>query len=306
MKRSLLLLCMLLALIMPTNALAHITNEQNLYEDLQYSEAKAQIVYLSGLGVIAADHGTALFSPKEKLTRADLAYWAGSFFKLAGKEAKHEEIAQAAVAKGLVSSLDGNATYEDVNLAYLQGKVQVEKAKDEVTREAFAQFVYEHRGKTLYEQAGFSQGPVGKVDKVTSLEEKDAAGNSTKSYIVKIADQPYKITAHPKIVQAPVDPTEWEGRTIEESWMVSSDGSQEKQLQLIQFTKSTEQAQQAASQPADNDHANHANHGQTDPAGQEEGAGFPFVPVILVVLLVGIVGALLFGRKKKIAAKEEA
>ncbi|MGG0937584.1 hypothetical protein ABHN11_15985 [Brevibacillus centrosporus] len=192
MKRSLLLLCMLLALIMPTNALAHITNEQNLYEDLQYSEAKAQIVYLSGLGVIAADHGTALFSPKEKLTRADLAYWAGSFFKLAGKEAKHEEIAQAAV-----------------------------------------------------------------------------------------------------------DPTEWEGRTIEESWMVSSDGSQEKQLQLIQFTKSTEQAQQAASQPADNDHANHANHGQTDPAVQEEGAGFPFVPVILVVLLVGIVGALLFGRKKK-------
>lgn len=301
MKRSLVLLLMMLVLVMPTSALAHITNEQNLYEDLQYSEAKSEIVYLSGLGVIASEHGAMLFSPKEPLKRMDLAYWAGSFFRLMGKEAKHEEIAQAAVKKGLVPSLEGNATYEDVNQAYFKGKVHVENAKAEVTREDFARFVYEHRtevvdGKTLFEQAGFAPGPVGIVDKVTSLEEKDASGNSTKTYVLKVGDQQVQLTAHPKIVQAPVDPSDWEGRTMTESWIVSPDG-QPKQLQVIVFEKSDIPAkQEQTAKPAAESHAGHGEHTEQT---QETEAGFPYVPVIVGVLLVAVVGLLLFRGKRK-------
>lgn len=300
MKRHLFLLLMLLVMAVPTSALAHITNEQNLYEDLQYSEAKSEIVYLSGIGVIASDHGTMLFSPKEPLKRADLGYWVGSFFKLAGGDAKHEELAQAALEKGLVPSLEGIATYEDINRAYFKGKAQLENPAGEVTREEFARFLYEHRseaidGKTLPEQAGFARGPVGTVEKVTSVEEKDASGNSTRTYVLKVADQQVELTAHPKIVQAPVDPAEWEGRSITESWVVSQDG-RPKQLQVIVFEKSDAPAtQEQAAKPAAETHGGHGEH-----TGQVQGAdsGFPYVPVLVGVLLVAVVGLLLFGKRR--------
>jgi len=109
---------LMLVLLMPSAASAHIVNDQNLYEDIEYSTAKTEIVYLNGLGILVPDHGNALFSPKDKLQRVDLAYLTGRFHKAAASNASPDEVAAAAVEKGYVPSLEGNATYGDVNQAF--------------------------------------------------------------------------------------------------------------------------------------------------------------------------------------------
>lgn len=301
MRRSVCLFIMLV-FFLPSVVSAHIVNEQNLYDDLQYSKARAQIVYMSGLGIIPYDHhGSMLFSPQDKLTRDDLALWAGTFMGVAEKDATHDDIVAAAVSKGLVSSVQGNATYADVNQAYFQGKVSLQDAGQELTREEFALFMSEHLGdsiggKTLYDQGGFIPGPTGKVEKVTVHEEKDATGSTVKEYVLKLGESEYVLSAHPRILQASVDPSEWEGKLIQEAWLVTVEGKQ--QLQLIQFEQAANGADQKATKPqAGHDHAGHGDAAKAEAAEETDG-GFPLVPVIAGVVLVVLVGGLLFSRKK--------
>lgn len=301
MRRSVCLF-MMLVFFLPSVVSAHIVNEQNLYDDLQYSKARAQIVYMSGFGIIPYDHhGSMLFSPQDKLTREDLALWAGTYMGVAEKEATHDDILAAAVKKGLVSSLQGNATYADVNQAYFQGKASLPEAGKELTREEFALFMSEHvgdsiDGKTLYDQGGFIPGPTGKVEKVTAHEEKDASGSAVKVYSLKLGESEYVLSAHPRILQASVDPAEWEGKQIQEAWLVTVEGKQ--QLQLIQFEQAANGAEQHANKPqAGHDHAGQGDAAKAETA-EETGAGFPLVPVIAGILLIVLVGGLLFSRKK--------
>ncbi|WP_312109018.1 hypothetical protein [Brevibacillus reuszeri] len=297
--RRIMYLLMTLVLLFPTVVSAHIVNEQNLYDDLEYSKAKTEIVYLSGLGIIPYDHhGSTLFAPQDKLTRGDLAVWVGTFMGAADKEASHDDIMAAAVKKGLVSAVDGNATYADVNQAYFKGKVALSNANQELTKEEFALFMAEHLsdsidGKTIYDQGGFIPGPNGKVEKVTVQEEKDGAGNSVKVYALTLAGNNYVLSAHPRILQASVDPAEWEGKNIQESWLISVDGKQ--QLQLIRFEKA---GATMASKPATgNEHAGHEHAAKAE--GQADSASdFPWAPIVTGAILVVIVGVFLFNRKK--------
>lgn len=304
MRRSLCLLAMLL-LLLPTVVSAHIVNEQNLYDDLQYSKATPQIVQLSGLGVIAYDHGSTLFSPQEKLTREELAHWAGAFWKLKESGAAREQVTAAALEKGLVPSLDGNATYADVNQAYFAGKLAVpeQDAARELTKEEFAVFVFEHRndaveGKSLYDRGGFVAGPTGKVEKVAVREEKDAAGKTSKVYSLTISGTVHDLSAHPRVLQAAVDPAQWEGKTVEEAWLMNVAGKP--QLQLILFAKSADASGQSA-QPEKAPTADHAHAGHTDHAAAASGdeTGASMVPLVVAVVLLALVGGWLFARRRK-------
>ncbi|MBU8713355.1 hypothetical protein KM924_12670 [Brevibacillus parabrevis] len=301
MRRSLCLLAMLVWLL-PSLVSAHIVNEQNLYDDLQYSKATSQIVYLSGLGVIPYDHhGSTLFSPQEKLTREELAYWAGTFGKLQESGAARTEVTAAALAKGLVPSLDGNATYADVNQAYFAGKLAVQDAGRELTREQFALFVFEHRkdeaeGKSLYDRGGFLAGPTGKVDKVSVREEKDAEGKAAKVYSLTVSGASYDVSAHPRVLQAAVDPAEWEGRAIQEAWLMNVAGKSQPQLQLIQF----EQSANASAQPEKAASADHAHeHAGHEAAASSDESGSSLAPLVIVIVLLVLVGGFLFTRKRK-------
>jgi hypothetical protein len=48
---------------------AHVTNESNIYDDIEFSEAKEEILLLRGLNIIPYESGAQLFRPKEMLKR---------------------------------------------------------------------------------------------------------------------------------------------------------------------------------------------------------------------------------------------
>lgn len=289
---------LVMLLLVPSIASAHIVNDQNLYEDLQYSKAKSEIVYLTGLGVIPYEHGTMLFSPTDQLTRAELGFWAGAFYKLKEQGASQDEFATAAVEKGLLSSLEGIATYEDVNQALFQGKMQVDHPQAEVSREEFALFVYEHRnekveGKSLHDHAGLVPGPVGTVEKV-SIQDKAPQ--------LKLGDQELSLSAHPRVLNAAVDPATWEGRSLEQSWLLTADGQKE-QLHILLFAPSSSpEAPDAStsashSSAAGHDHGQHA-HGESAQSSDAVPSEFPYVPIAVVVVLIAIVASFWASKRK--------
>lgn len=225
-------LFLFLFLLETSSVLAHIINKENLYEDSKYSEAADEIVFLSGMGVIPYQNGEIVYRPQDSLTRAELARWSGTFWQLMDGDSESEAIEKAALAAGLVSSLIGNATYEDINQSYFKGKATVSHPNDEVTREAFAMFVAENvavdiDGQTLYDIAGFSPGPTGVIEKVTVATEKNDNGVRTNIYTLQVAGEDYVLSEHPRIIQATVDPLVWEGQTIKESWLSESHDSDE-------------------------------------------------------------------------------
>ncbi|MEI7026069.1 LPXTG cell wall anchor domain-containing protein [Paenibacillus sp. y28] len=237
---------LLAVLLLPSAAWAHIANEDSLYEDIAWSEARDSIVLLSGLGIIPYAHGASLFKPKEPLSRADLAYWAGSFAKAAGDGAEPEAVRQAALAKGLVSGLEGNATPEDVNRAFFQGQASIKAPSGQLSREGFATLMstlltVQVNGKTIVDAAGYAAGPSGTVEKVEAQETKGADGRTSARIMLTIGGQQAQLNAHPKVLHAPSDAALWEGKTVQAAWLgPEQDGK--RQLQVLVFAPSSSAA----------------------------------------------------------------
>lgn len=217
---------------------AHVQNEKNLYSDIEYSEALQEIVLLHGIRAIGIEGGVNLFKPFEMLTRSDLAFWAGRFHGLGGTGAAADAIRQAALEAGLVPSLDGYATYGDVNQAYFGGAAPVEDEEATMTREEFAlymgQFFTEPvDGKTLFDMANYEAGPTGiveEVDKVTVTE----GGNTYDVFRIAIGGEWYQVSHHPKILNGPVDLTQWIDKMVEASWYApASSEDAERELDII-------------------------------------------------------------------------
>lgn len=273
-------LLLILVFLLPLPVWAHITNEQNLYDDIQYSEARDATVILSGLGVIPSEHGAALFRPKDKLTRAELAYWAGTFLKASKDQtADPKTVQQAALQQGIVSTLEGAAALNDVNQAYFGGLApKLEQPEGEVTKEAFAVWMYGQLstrvdGRTLFDRAGFEAGPAGVVEDVTVKEAKAANGAAVKTVTLQVNGQAYALGEHPKLVHASVEPSDWKGRTIQASWTFkAADGKPV--LQLLTFAGQTSAGGQqglAADRPATAGAS--TGTGTTAGAGAAAGAG---------------------------------
>lgn len=290
-------------------------NEKTLYDDIEFSQAKEEIVYLRGLDVIAYEHGAKLFKPQDKLKKAEVAFWAASLKGLGGHDAKAEDLQKSAVENGLIDSLEGNATYADVNKAYFAGKAPVEKPENELTREEFAlfmgQFLKEKVDeKTLFEMAGAEPGPTGVIEKVTVKEEGEGE-QKKKIYWFTFEGKDYKVSPHPKMLYGPVDLTQWKGKKVGDSWLAGH--GEEKVLQIFvleqdQFTDDeiTNQKPDDHKSPT-NDNGNQNNEQAPDEASGNQSAnntapeqpekGFPVVPIIGGVVLVGIMGWLFMKKK---------
>jgi hypothetical protein len=303
--RSILLFMIALVLLLPSAASAHVVNDQTIYEDIQYSAVKEQIVILSGLGVIASEHGASLFRPNEKLTRMELALWAGTFLKLTDADAAAQDITKAAWDKGIITSLQGNATYQDANQAYFQGQAKAAQPDAEMTREAFISFMASYldqkiNGKTLYERAGCSPGASGLIEAVTQQEVKDAKGSVSKVYILQINGKKLVLGAHPKIIHASVDPAQWKGKNIVSSWLMKAEGADE-QVQLITFEQQPADTGQKEAVNKTADHT-HDGHGSESSAASKAGtlttAGFPFFPSAVAALIV-LIAVWLFAKRKR-------
>jgi hypothetical protein len=226
MKKMISILCVLLGAfaLFSSTAFAHISNEKNIYDDIQYSKVQEQIIILRTIGALAAPVGVNLFNPQAKLSRAELAYYIATFDNLADDTAKEAVFQNAAVQKKLIISLDGNATYQDVNDAFFGGKAPMTNGSNELTHEDYVNYLCQFLtkkvdGKTLFDLAGATPGPTGIINDVKII--KDV---SEDQYFLTINGTSYKMHPHGKVLNGPVDLMSWIGKKVEKSLFVTHDG----------------------------------------------------------------------------------
>ena len=211
--------CMMM--LVTTSAFAHVMNEDNVFDDLSISEASKEIVLLASLGVISYQDAEITFRPQDPLTAKDLAAWVGSYYGLEGTSSL--ELAQAALADELITTIDGEATYALVNEAFFHGTLQLANADDTMTREQFAKFVASHvhtdmGDHTLMEMSGFTAGPTGVIEKVERVTKQTPTGENAHIYQLTIDGHMYEMGMHPRTITDSVDPLVWEGLNVAESW----------------------------------------------------------------------------------------
>lgn len=201
----------LIALMLITGqVMAHIQSEKNLFPDIKDSDARFDIVVLVAAGVVPE---TKEFGPDQKLSRADLAAWAATAAKLVESSEKPDTatLAKAALDKGLVKSIDGEATYAELNAVFLEGKDQPAQADAVPTRGQAASYLVKGMltaaDGSLVGKAGLKAGPAGVVSKVESRTNPD--GGST-TYMT-IGDQTLPVYTHGKVGNGPTDLAKWNG-----------------------------------------------------------------------------------------------
>jgi hypothetical protein len=279
---------------------AHVSNEKTIYDDIEFSEAKEEIVYLRGLNVIAHERGANLFKPQEKLTKQELAFWVATYKKLGGHDASKEDLQKAAVDQALIDSLDGNATYKDVNKAYFDGKAPLENADAELTKEDFAQYMgifltEKVDGKTLFDMAGYEPGPSGVVEKV-EFETEGEGDSAYKVFRYTIGGRVYQLSQHPKILNGPVDLGVWEGKEIEESWLASGHG-EEKVVQIVKVKEAQFSDVELGDTQTTGETKQPDNQVKEEKEESQPKKGLPVVLVGGVVILVIVLGWLFMKKK---------
>ena len=215
---SSLLAALVLVLATATAALAHIKNEETQFPDIEFSDARFDIVLLAGAGVIPE---TPVFEPDQPLSRLDLAAWVALAEGLAegGETPNVEALAQAALDASEVTSLEGDATFGELATAFFKGQVQAETAGDTPTKAAAAQFVAAHlstavEGTTLLDRRGITLGPTGPV----ALVESERTADGDNAYFVTIGETRAPVYVHGRVANGPTDLLAWEGRTVRRSF----------------------------------------------------------------------------------------
>ncbi|THF75760.1 hypothetical protein [Cohnella fermenti] len=273
------------ALLGPLRAEAHVMTSANVYTDISLSAAKEEIVLLTGMNIIVYSHDDTLFRPQEKLSRSELAAWAAVFSGRAAAGDAPEQAAQAALSAGLAQSLDGNATYEDVNLAFFGGALALDAAQgteggngfgtttttdnetaydttsgtapaaaaaaasNELTREQFALFMGEHLLEPLPGGTLPEQAGylTGPAGVVGKVSEDKQGG-----YRIEIAGETYRLYEHPRVLSAAADPAQWKGLTLQRSWLKpDAMDAQELVLHLLDFGAESGAQEATASAAAD-------------------------------------------------------
>lgn len=204
---------------MTIHANAHIMNKHNAFDDLAYSKAADDIVLLAALNMVTAVEGSS-FYPNEILTMEQLAIWVANYYGEQGESS--EQLAQAALNAGYVTTLEDNATYEIVNSLYFGGTQDFKNPEATMTHEQFAQVVASNITPNMLEQARLKEGPSGIVEAVETIE-KEVDGKTKKVQLLTIEGEQYELTAHPYVLAESVDPAVWVGERLAQSYY--SEGS---------------------------------------------------------------------------------
>ncbi len=198
---------------------AHILNETSQFPDIKTSEARFDIVLLVGAGVVPE---TPQFEPDKKLARTDLAAWAAQTAGLLKSADKPDikALANAALEQGLVSSLEGDATYADLNKVFLQGKGATGVAADAVpTRAQAASYLVAGLltpvAGSLLEKTAIVPGPTGVVTSVESKTNPDGGS----SQFLAIGDTSLPVYTHAKVGNGSSSLAKWKGLTVRRSFI---------------------------------------------------------------------------------------
>jgi hypothetical protein len=194
---------------------AHIKNEASQFPDIEFSDARFDIVVLVGVEIIPE---TPVFEPDKPLSKKELASWAALANGLGkgGETPNTDALAAAAVKAHLVDSLQGDATNADVDTALFGGKIQVAEGAKTPTKAQAAQLIAANLnsdpGRALLEKRELQLGTTGPVAAVES----QGAGHHA-AYVITVGDASRKMYEHGRVANGPVDLLQWKGRTVRRS-----------------------------------------------------------------------------------------
>ena len=200
------------------SALAHIKNEASQFPDIEFSDARFDIVLLVGAGIIPE---TPVFEPDALFTRVDLATWAALAENLGvgGETPDTDALAAAALQQGLVESTDGQATYEEISDMFFRGQLTPDRPAATPTKGEAASYIATHlttsAGEVLLAGRGVRMGPAGHVARVESQSNPDG-GNT---YMITIGAMSLPMYAHGRVANGPIDLVQWDGRTVRRSFI---------------------------------------------------------------------------------------
>ena len=215
-QRALILLAMFAVY---SQAEAHVLTDANQFPDIKTSEARFDIVVMVAAGIVPE---TPEFGPDKKLSRADIAAWASNVAGLLGKPSAKPDVnalAKAALDQGLVKSIEGDATYAEINALFFAGKDQPAQPEGVPTRGQAASYLAKGVATpvpgSLLEKSGLQAGPTGAVTNVESRTNPD--GGSTN--YVTIGDTTLPVYAHAKVGNGPSDVAKWKGLTARRTFI---------------------------------------------------------------------------------------
>jgi hypothetical protein len=211
----------LVCCIAAANAFAHIKNEASQFPDIEFSESRFDIVVLVGAGIIPE---TPVFEPDKALSRKELATWAALAANLGvgGETPDTEVLAKAALDQGVVDSLDGDATYDDLNRIFFAGRLTVEDAGRTPSKAEAASFIaaelHGDAGQDLLGKRGLRTGGTGEVTLVESR-----SGHHGSAYFITIGGTTLEMYSHGRVANGPTDLLQWQGLNVSRSF-VRGDG----------------------------------------------------------------------------------
>lgn len=300
--RKYILMILMSTLLLSPVAYAHTMDKSMLYTDVPATTPDLQeIMVLHSTGLLGYNGADMALNPTENLSRKDFAGWVGAFFGLEGSTV--DELAQAAKNEEYVSSLDGDITYKEINIALYHNKLELEKPEATLTKEAYIAFLTENLdvdmgGHTLLQMGGFSYGPTGTVEDVVTGDETGLV----------IDGETYMLSGHPRIFADSTEAKSWVGQKLEKSILTTSGGhhhghdaqttnTSTPTLQYIQLGTTTQAATEETKEQVPN--ATPREQQQSSEAADTASSSSNTIWIVAIVaLLAVIIGIVLWKRKK--------
>jgi hypothetical protein len=203
-----------------SHVFAHIKNEASQFPDIEFSESRFDIVVLIGAGIIPE---TPVFEPDKLLSMQELASWASDTSVLGNETPDTKALAAAALEQGLVDSLDGDASYADVNALFFNGQLNIDNPERTLTKAAAASFIAAQLstepGLALLRAHNVMAGVTGQVSAVEA--------DASHTYVMTINDTKLPMSIHGRVANGPVDLMQWQGRIVKRSFVRGEDGAAE-------------------------------------------------------------------------------
>jgi hypothetical protein len=264
------------------SALAHIKNEASQFPDIEFSQARFDIVVLVGAGIIPE---TPVFEPDKPLSKREIAAWAALANGLGagGETPDVDALAATALEQGLVDTLDGEASYADLNVLFFEGEVTLDAAQRIPTKAEAATFIAEHleteTGQALLTSRNLHGGAVGTVAAIKS----QAGDHHGSAYVITVGDTALPMYAHGRVANGPTDLLQWQGREVRRSF-VRGEGKEATWIYL-EAEPLVDATKAAVAGPA------------ADPVNEPPSADHTLLYVLVAGVLV--LGLLLFFRRRR-------
>ena len=202
------------------SALAHIKNEATQFPDIEFSNARFDIVVLVGAGIIPE---TPVFEPDKALSNEELAAWVALAEGLGrgGENPDTAALATAALEQGFVESLAGDASLADLNRVFFAGNLDIDDGERTPSKADAASLIAtalgSEVGQALLEKRNLAAGVSGVVSEV-AIEE----GHHGNVYVLTIGGTTLQMDEHGRVANGPTDLLQWEGRSVRRSFIRGS------------------------------------------------------------------------------------